>query len=210
MEIIPVINCHDIESVREQVAKAGEFAEWLHLDVSDARFTFNKSWGDYSKWSEVGSKLKLEVHLMVENPENEIDGWLNAGANRIIIHLEAVNEETFSEIKKKTNEKNVELMIAINPETPAEKLRPYFGEVSEFQILAVYPGPAGQKFLPLVVDKIRFLRSEMPNATIEVDGGINEETLKLSKSASANIATSMSYIFNNPNPKVAYETLKSI
>ena len=210
MEIIPVINCHDIETARERVAKAGEFAEWVHLDVSDARFTFNKSWGDYSKWPEVENKLKLEVHLMIEEPEKEIDGWLAAGANRIIVHLEALNEETFSEIKKKMDEKNAELMLAINPETPAENLRPYFGKVSEFQILAVYPGPSGQKFLPLMADKIRFLRSEMPNATIEVDGGINEETAKISRSAGADIATSSSYIFNNPEPKEAYETLKSI
>lgn len=210
MEIIPVINCHDIENVREQVAKAGDFAKWVHLDVSDARFTFNKSWGDYSRWPEVGNKLKLEVHLMVEEPEKEIDGWLNAGANRIIIHLEAISEDTFSEIKKKTDAKGIELMIAINPETPAEKLRPYFGKISEFQILAVYPGLSGQKFLPLVVEKIRFLRSEIPDATIEVDGGMNEETAKLSKSAGADIATSSSYIFNNPNMKEAYEKLKSI
>ncbi|MDP3949011.1 MAG: hypothetical protein Q8Q17_03655 [bacterium] len=210
MEIIPVVNCHDIETARERVAKAGEFAEWIHLDVSDARFTFNKSWGDYSKWLEVENKLKLEVHLMVEEPEKEIDGWLAAGANRVIVHLEALNKETFSEIKKKTDKKNAELMIAINPETPAKNLMPYFGKVSEFQILAVYPGPAGQKFQTLVTDKIRFLRHELPDATIEVDGGINEETLKLSKSAGANIATSSSYIFNNPEPKAAYETLKSI
>ncbi|MDO8664190.1 MAG: hypothetical protein Q7K44_01415 [Candidatus Liptonbacteria bacterium] len=210
MEIIPVINCHDIECIREYVGKAGEFAEWLHLDVSDARFTFNKSWGDYSRWPEVGSRLKLEVHLMVEEPEKEIDGWLNAGANRIIVHFEAITEETLSEIKKKTDEKNVELMIAINPETPAEKLRPYFEKLSEFQILAVYPGPSGQKFQTLVADKIRFLRSEMPDAIIEVDGGMNEETAKLSKSAGADIVTSSSYIFNNPNPKAAYEKLKSL
>jgi len=209
MEIIPVINCHDEESVSELAGKIGQFSEWVHLDVSDARFTFNKSWGDYSKWPEIGNKLKLEVHLMVEEPEKEVDGWLNAGANRVIVHLEAINERTFSEIKKKTDEKNAELMIAINPETPAEKLRPYFGETSEFQILAVYPGHSGQKFLPLMADKIRFLRSEMPNATIEVDGGINEETAKLVKDAGANMVTSSSYILNNPNPKAAYEKLKS-
>ncbi len=210
MEIIPSINCPDIESVREYVGKAGEFAGWIHLDVSDARFTFNKSWGDSSKWHEVGNKLKLEVHLMVEEPKKEIDGWLNAGANRIIIHLEAITGETFSEIKKKMDERNTELMIALNPETPSEKVRPYFERVFEFQILAVYPGPAGQKFLPLVADKIRFLRQEMPNAIIEVDGGINEETAKLAKDAGANIAVSASYIFANPNPKSAYEILKSI
>ncbi len=210
MEIIPVINCHDIEGVREYTGKAGEFAEWIHLDVSDARFTFSKSWGDSSRWAEVGSRLKLEVHLMVEEPEKEIDGWLNAGANRIIVHLEAITEETLSEIKKKTDGKNVELMIAINPETPAEKLMPYFDRVSEFQILAVYPGPSGQGYRMLCTDKIKFLRSEMPNATIEVDGGINEETATIVKNAGANIATSASYIFNNPNPKSAYEKLKSV
>ncbi len=210
MEIIPVINCHDIEGVKERVAKAGDFAEWIHLDISDARFTFNKSWGDYSRWPEVGNKLKLEVHLMVEEPEKEIDGWLNAGANRIIIHLEAISEETSSEIKKKTDAKGIELMIAINPETPVEKLRPYFGKTTEFQILAVYPGPAGQKFQTLVTDKIRFLRSEMPDATIEVDGGMNEETAKLSKAAGADIATSSSYIFGNPNPAKAYKKLVEI
>src|SRR3989344_3443033 len=158
MQIIPSINCLDIESVRKVVAKAGEFAEWIHLDVSDARFTFGKSWGDSSKWHEVGNKLKLEVHLMVDAPEKEIDGWLAAGANRIIVHLEALNEKTFSEMKKKTDEKNVELMLAINPETPVEKLKPYFEKISEFQILAVDPGLSGQRFLQLSADKVRFLR----------------------------------------------------
>ncbi len=210
MEIIPAINCQDEGTASALAKKAGEFSEWVHLDVSDARFTFNKSWGDASAWPKFGKNLKLEVHLMVEEPEKEIDGWIKAGAKRIIVHLEAVNAEIVPEIKKKTDSADVKLMLAINPETPVEKLKLYFDEISEFQILAVNPGHSGQKFLPLMADKIRFLRQEMPNATIEVDGGINEETAKLAKDAGADIAVSASYIFGSPDPKSAYEKLKSI
>ncbi len=210
MEIIPVINCHDEESASELAKKAGEFSEWVHLDVSDARFTFNKSWGDSSVWPKFGKNLNLEVHLMVEEPEKEIDAWIKAGAKRIIVHAEAVNAEIVSGIKKKTDSADIKLMLAINPETPAEKLKLYFDEIAEFQILAVYPGPSGQKFRMLCTDKIRFLRREMPNVIIEVDGGINEETAKLVKEAGADIAVSASYIFGSPDPKSAYEKLKSI
>ncbi|MEK7546716.1 MAG: ribulose-phosphate 3-epimerase [Patescibacteria group bacterium] len=209
MEIIPVINCHTSEEVAERVKKANKFADWVHLDVSDARFTFNKSWGDSSAWAKMGNKANLEVHLMVEEPEKYVDGWVKAGAKRLIVHLEALNEKTFLEIKKKTGKK-AELMLAVNPETPANELKPYFKEISSFQILAVYPGPSGQKFRTLVTDKIKFLRREMPDATIEIDGGINEETAKLAKSAGADIVSSGSYIFNSPDPSSAYEKLKSI
>lgn len=101
-------------------------------------------------------------------------------------------------------------MLAVRPETPAEKLMAYFKKVSEFQVLAVYPGPSGQKFQTLVAKKIKFLRHEMPNATIEVDGGINEETAKLAKSFGADIAVSASYIFNSSDPKEAYEKLSLV
>jgi len=210
METIPAINCQDEESVAERAQKISEFAEWAHIDVSDASFTFNRSWGDAAAWPKIGRNLNLEIHLMVEYPEKEVDAWLRVGIKRLIIHLEAISEKTFSEIKEKTDREKVELMLAIRPETPAEKLMFYFKKVSEFQVLAVHPGPSGQKFQTLVAQKIKFLRHEVPNATIEVDGGINEETAELVKSAGADIVISGSYIFNDPNPKAAYEKLSSI
>ena len=210
MEIIPAINCQDQEEVAGRAEEISGFAEWAHIDVSDAKFTFNKSWGDAAAWPKIGRNLNLEVHLMVEDPEKEIDAWLRVGIKRLIIHLEAISEKTFAEIKEKADREKVELMLAIKPETPAEKLMAYFKKVSEFQVLAVYPGPSGQKFQTLVAKKIKFLRHEMPNATIEVDGGINEETAKLVKSAGADMAVSSSYIFNSPDPKAAYEKLSSI
>ncbi len=210
MEIIPAINCQNEEEVAERAQKISGFADWAHIDVSDARFTFNKSWGDARAWPKVGSDLNLEVHLMVEEPEKEIDAWLRVGVKRLIVHLEAVNEKTLAEIKEKTDKEKVELMLSIRPETPAEKLMVYFNYISEFQVLAVFPGPSGQNFQPLVAKKIKFLRHEMPNATIEVDGGINEETAKLAKDAGADIAISASYIFNSPDSEMAFKKLSSI
>lgn len=210
MEIIPAINCQNGEEVGERARKISEFAKWAHIDVSDGVFTFSKSWGDAKAWPKIGSDLNLEIHLMVENPEKDIDAWLRVGVRRIIMHLEAVNEKTLAEIKTKTDREGVELMLAVKPETPAEKLMIYFKTIREFQVLAVSPGPSGQNFQTLVLKKIKFLRHEMPNATIEVDGGVNEETAKLAKEAGADLAVSSSYIFNNPEPEVAFEKLSSI
>ncbi len=213
MVIIPVINCPDFDCVKEKVKKIGDFLPtdgWVHLDVSDARFTFGKSWGDASAWQKIGEGVHTEVHLMVEEPEKVVEQWLEAGAKRLIIHIETINEHSFEEIESVAKKYGAELMLAISPETPIEKLEPYLGKASEFQVLAVHAGPAGQNFLPLVLDKVKFLRKELPDAKIEVDGGINLEIAKLAKDAGADMVTSASYIFGNKEPKKAYEELKNI
>lgn len=207
MEIISVINCLDRECVEKRLKSAETFAQWVHLDVSDARFTFGKSWGDASAWQKMSEGVSAEVHLMVEEPEKVVESWLEAGAKRLIIHVETINENSFEEIEHAAKKYNAELMLAISPETPIEKLRPYFGKVSKFQVLAVHAGPAGQNFLPSVLEKVKFLRREAPNATIEVDGGINPDTLKLAKDAGADIAAAGTYIFSSDNPKARYDEL---
>ena len=100
-------------------------------------------------------------------------------------------------------------MLASDPETPIEALRPYFGLFSEFLALAVHPGPAGQSFNLSVIEKIRALKQEGA-IMIEVDGGMNPETVKLVKKAGANMVASGAYIFNAPDPQKAYEELKNI
>ena len=210
MEIIPVINCAEFECVTERAKKAEAFAEWVHLDVSDARFTFGKSWGDAEAWKEIGKGINTEVHLMVEEPEKVVEQWFEAGAKRLIVHIETINKNSFKEIADAAKKYDAELMLAISPETPVEKLKPYFEIVSEFQVLAVHAGPAGQNFLPFALDKIRFLRRELPNAIIEVDGGINLETAKQVKDAGADIMTAATYIFRSDNPAAAYDELRGI
>jgi len=206
--VIPAINCpdRDLECVREKVRVAeslfsdlprGVIREegWVHLDVTDARFTFNKTWGNARDWRELDTALNLEVHLMVEEPEKIIEDWLRAGARRVIVHFESFRAE---------------LMLALNPETPPENALTYCGAVKAIQVLAVHPGLAEQKFMPFVLEKIKFLRRQFPDATIEVDGGVDAEIGKRAVKAGANVLVSASYIFESEEPTRAYQELKRI
>ena len=206
MIIIPAINCHfkDDECVFEKIKKIKEISDWVHLDIADGIFTFNKTWNNPLKWKNSLTKLNLEVHLMVENPESVIEDWLKAGAKRVIFHWEAVKikqnpEEIISKILELKEKYNIEIMMAICIETGLEEIKPFLEKFNYFQILAVFPGPSGQKFLWPAFDKIKQLKELKPNAIIEVDGGINPETLKKIKEVGAEIAVSGSYIFNNKN-----------
>jgi len=217
MIIIPVINCHfkDDECVLEKIKKIEEISDWVHLDVADGVFTFNKTWNNPLKWKNFLTKLNLEVHLMVENPEEVIEDWLKAGAKRIIFHWETIKtkqniEETISKILAFKEKYNAEIMMAICVETALEEIKPFLEKFNYFQILAVFPGPSGQKFLWPALNKIKQLKELKPNAIIEVDGGINPEIVKKIKEAGAEIAVSGSYIFHNQNKnfKEAFEELK--
>lgn len=211
MEVIPAINCaiKDTGCVREKVRVAERFSEWIHLDVADGRFTFNKTWGDAGEWIGLASKLKLEVHLMVEEPEKVAREWLDAGAKRLIIHAETISKETSEEIIALAKNYGAEVMLSFSPETGLEKAADYLDSFSEFQILAVHPGLPAQNFLPLVLGKVKALRGKYPGAKIEVDGGINSDTGARAKGVGADILISASYIFGNINPKSAYENLRN-
>lgn len=249
MNVIPVVNCHykDFDCVKEKVAAAGAFSEWVHLDIADGAFTFGKSWNEPGELRSIVSPLKYEVHLMVERPEAVLDDWLAAGAKRIIFHLEAVRaghpsagsanspqagsttlagtpqqssrqagqgdapEAVIAEMLKKCSGRNVEVMLATNPETPAAALVPYLALFDGFHVLAqVAPGPGGQPFLPVVLEKISFLRSRCPGKMIEVDGGMVPETIRRVKDAGADTVVSGTYLFGSRDPKRSYEELCAI
>ncbi len=213
MDVIPVINCSDRECVKERLkVLRGMVPEgsFLHVDVADGAFTFHRTWNDTDGWRELGISHPLEVHLMVERPELWIAPWLAAGARRFILHAETVDDDAVREIGKRCAAAGAEVMLSLNPETPIEDLTPYLSSVSLFQVLAVNPGLAGQKFLPLSLEKIVWLRNAVPHAIIEVDGGIVPETARMAKDAGADIVVSASYIFGSEDPMQAYEELKKI
>jgi len=230
--VIPAINCLNWPCVTKklrQVKKLGN--PWVQFDISDGKFTAAKTWGNDLKdlqnlkkfLKNAGWKFNLESHLMVENPEAVIEDWVKAGAKRIIVHLEAITDsklqiypnlrmsrKVFSLIFKKCKANDVELGLAINPETPVEKIIPYLKDFKFIQILAVEPGWASQKFQPKVLSKIQFLRKKFPSLVIEVDGGINLETARLAKRAGADILVSASYIWGSSNPKTTLEKLGKV
>jgi ribulose-phosphate 3-epimerase len=213
MKVIPVINCPDIACVQKKIAIAKTFlaeGDVLHLDVTDGSFATHKTWADPMQWATLKSPFGLEVHLMVDHPELYVDNWLVAGARRLIVHVESLTPQSMSEILSTTEWHHVEVMLSSRPEFDVEDILPYLKRFHSFQVLAVQPGPAGQKFLPFVSEKVRFLREESPDAIIEVDGGMSPETVRLVKDVGADTIVSSSYIFDAADPKKAYEELSAI
>lgn len=212
MEVIPAINCHlnETECVQEKVKTAEMLDGWVHLDIADGRFTFNKTWNSPEDWRRIGGGLNLEVHLMVENPLEVSREWLLAGAKKVIVHLEVLNLDLADRIIALVKQYKAEPVLAFNPETRIDSNPEIESRFLSFLILCVHPGLAGQNFLPLNIEKISALKKMYPQATIEVDGGVNKETGRLAKEAGANILIAASYIFESKNPQGAYQELVSL
>ena len=146
---------------------------------------------------------------MVRNPAAMAVLWSILGAKRIIIHIETVSKEAIKDIFKKIEINGSQIMLAVSPDTSIEILNNYIELSQNFLVLAVFPGPAGQKFDDSILNKIEFLKKK--NATIiEVDGGINYETAREIKKFGANTVASGSFIFNAVNKKEAFYKLKQI
>jgi ribulose-phosphate 3-epimerase len=213
MKVIPVINCPDAECARKKIEVMKTFwpeGHMVHLDVTDGSFATHKTWADPLEWVSLKSPFALEVHLMVDHPEEYADNWLAAGARRLIIHAESLHPQSLHEIVSAAERYRAQVMISSKPESAPEDMEPYLKHFNEFQVLGVQPGPAGQKFLSFITEKVQFLREESPDAIIEVDGGMNPETAAKVKIEGADTIVSSSYIFDSADPKKAYEELVGI
>lgn len=209
MIVIPVINERDFGEIQRKIKLIEPYSHWVQIDVTDGIFTAARTWNNPTDLLKIGGAVKVEVHLMVKNPELILENWLkNPLVQRVWVHLEATLK--MERIISLAREYDKELGIAINPETPMEKLEPYFNRVNFFQILAVAPGLAGQKFNPQVVDKIKALKLRKNDVIIEVDGGITPENSKLLKDAGVDILASATYIFNSKNIKEAMDNLTNV
>ncbi len=213
MVVIPSINCADIRGVRDRIAVLKNILEpgaYVHLDVTDGVFSRHATWGDPRGWMELGAPFALEVHLMVEFPVEYADDWFSAGAKRLIVHAETLSPPVLHALRELADRHRGELALTSRPETTSDELVPFVSQFARFQVLSVAPGSAGQQFLPFALEKIRFLRDASPDATIEVDGGMTPETARLAKSAGADALVSAHYLFDNADPKKAFEELTKI
>lgn len=197
IEIIPSINAQTFTEVQERVKKVEPYVSWCHLDVTDGIFSAYPTWNNSRDLSSLRTKLKCEAHLMIAEPEKVIDQWLVKPIKRVIVHWEATRD--FDLIIQKCRNAGIEIGLAINSETSWEKLEPWFGKVDMVQILAVNPGPSGQKMGEEILEKVRSVRNICPQCIIEVDGGINTDTAKKVKETGANILVAGSVIFSGEN-----------
>jgi ribulose-phosphate 3-epimerase len=158
------------------------------------------------------TKLPLDVHLMIENPDRYIPDFAKAGADIITIHIET--SKSPAEDIELIKQHNVLAGLVVNPATPVEKVFPFLDKVAMVLLMSVNPGFEGQKFMPEVLDKIRRLKSTVDSrqltVDIEVDGGINLETAKEVVKAGANVLVAGSAIFYSQDYASVIRQLKAI
>ena len=202
MIIAPSVLSLDYSNFENQVKELNESkATWMHFDVMDGHFVPNLTFGpDILKGYCKTSDLVKDVHLMVTDPRFFKDVFIDAGAEVITFHYEAMEDANDCiKLAKEIKEKGAKAGISIKPNTPVDVLEDIIQEFDLVLVMSVEPGFGGQSFIPSALDKIATLRKWIDekklNTVIEVDGGINEETGKECKEAGVDILVAGSYIF---------------
>lgn len=217
MEVIPTVNCSDEACVKRAlgIVKLLE-TEWVKFDVSDGTFASTVTWSEPVKLRNMLEsaglgEIPIEVHLMVRDVKPTLKSWLGVGIHRAIVHIEVFPKgkelEFFHEIEAMCIAAGAELGLAIAPETSVDEIVTYLGETLFLQLLAVKPGPSGQKFDEGTFEKLEFLRDRAPEVTIEIDGGVTPALARRLKEAGADVVASSSYIFGERDPRAAYREL---
>ncbi|CAM3913483.1 ribulose-phosphate 3-epimerase [Geobacillus sp. FSL K6-0789] len=212
IRIAPSILSADFSRLAEEIRSVEEGgADWLHVDVMDGRFVPNITIGPPVVAAiRPVTKLPLDVHLMIADPDRYIPAFAKAGADIISVHAEACVHlhRTIHFIK----EQGVKAGVVLNPHTPVETIRHVIADVDLVLLMTVNPGFGGQAFIPSVVPKIREVArlagEQNKTLDIEVDGGVNAKTAPLCAEAGANVLVAGSAIYNEADRAAAIRALR--
>ncbi|MGY4689778.1 ribulose-phosphate 3-epimerase [Salibacterium sp. K-3] len=211
-KVAPSILAADVSRLKEEiedVEKSG--ADYIHVDVMDGHFVPNITMGPFVVSSiRPHTSLPLDVHLMIEKPEQYIEDFVRAGADIISVHAEACPHlhRTLEQI----HEHDVRAGVVLNPATPVSAIRHVVNKTDLILLMTVNPGFGGQAFIDEMLPKIKEVRSMLEaaghDAEVEVDGGIDEKTAALCRESGADVLVAGSAVFKKENRKTAVSFIR--
>ncbi len=211
IEIIPAILTDDNAVLKSQLKQAEEFgAQTVQIDFTDGKFVDSKTLSpdELDAFAVSDNTLTLEAHLMVQNPERYFATLYSLGFNRVSAHMEAMEEP--NRIIREMREYGMEIGFAINPKTPIEDIKAQMHDIDFVLLLSVTPGAQGRRFERETLNKIREIRKNDKDITIEIDGGIKKDNITDISLAGANRIVIGSGIWKSDNPKDEYESLNQL
>lgn len=213
-KIAPSILSADIRNLGKDLEMLDQsHADWVHIDVMDGHFVPNLTFGpNVVAAARATTDLPLDVHLMVEEPEKMIKDYIEAGASGISVHAEATDH--LHRVVQDIQSQGAYAGVVINPGTPVSFIEPVLPIVDLVLVMTVNPGAGGQSFISEMVKKIDELSTYRWENDLEfliqVDGGINNETIETCRKAGADVFVAGSNIFGASSPTEQIETLKNL
>ncbi len=211
IKIAPSLLSCDFARIADEVARVEQAgADWIHVDVMDGHFVPNLTIGPpvVARIKKIAS-VPLDVHVMITDPEKFAPAFLDAGADLYTFHVEAPGDarRTIDLVKKRGRR----VGMALNPDTPAERIRPFLADLDLVLVMSVFPGFGGQRFIADVLSKATRIRDEYGfRGDLEIDGGIGPDTIAAAARAGCDVFVAGSAIFGAPDVGARVRELRSL
>jgi ribulose-phosphate 3-epimerase len=212
--IVPAIIPQSLEEIRDALLQLPSHATEVQIDIVDGAFVPFTSWpyrgsGSVMLLQNFATTHTLEVDLMIQNPEVALPLYVEAGVEKVVIHLESVTD--FAAIASHHTSHEYELGLSIRNDTPLSILEEKLQYCDYVQLMGIREiGTQGQPFDDAVLERISLLRKQHPDLLISIDGSVNAKTLPLLRNAGANRFVAGSSVFREKDPHAAYEHLEAI
>jgi ribulose-phosphate 3-epimerase len=208
--IAPSILAADFSRLGDEIKKVEQAgADWIHCDIMDGHFVDNISFGPaIVGFARKQTELPLDVHLMIEHADHYLPRFVDAGANSITVHVEPEAKHDIAKTLEQIRDAGCRVGLTLNPETDFKLVEPFLEKIDMLLVMTVHPGFGGQSFRPEQMEKVQRAKSLNDQIDIEVDGGINSETARVSIQNGANVLVAGTSIFKTNDYAKAIRELR--